>query len=131
MKRYMKVGGAAVLALSALLLSGCGGTASPQPTVTVTQQPTMSAEDGFLADLYSTDDIYISNMSDSELIMLGRQVCNVLDSGVTVKQMALSFIASGEFTNDQYPTIGRIIGASVYNLCPDYSYQIDQLTETY
>lgn len=120
----------AIVAMAGLLLTACGSTAAPAPTVTVTQMPMMSAEDTFLSDLNGTGDPIILSMSDSQLLQLGNGVCEVLDSGTTVKEMAFAFIASGEFTEDQYPTIGRIIGASVYDLCPDYAYQIDELTQT-
>ena len=122
--------------LTALLLTGCGAASEPAATVTVTEtaQPTtapMSDSDSYLAALYATGDITLANMDESSLINIGNSTCELLDEGVTVSTLAVYLVENGGFTTSQYETIGRIIGAAVYNLCPEYSYQIDQLTESY
>lgn len=137
MKRYTVIA-AVTLAATAFLVAGCGPStdSSPQPTVTVTEtaqpvqpvQPASNPDQDYLNRLRSLGDSTLNNAPDSSLVKIGHQICSELDQGITVTDIATYLVANGGFTNDEYTTIGRIIGASVYVLCPQYTYQVDQLT---
>ena len=131
MQKYL-----AGLGVTALLLTGCGSAASsPTPTVTVTETqsaaPVMSDDEVYIAGLRSLNDPFINNATDAQLIEIGHQTCDILDEGYTVVGLALFLVEQGDFTSAQYGSIGSIIGAAVLVMCPEYQYQIEQLSETY
>lgn len=118
---------------AALILTGCGSSSSGTPvdtvTETVTEEPAYvpTAEDDYLSRLATAGNPIIDNASDSELINLGYQNCELLDDGYTVTEVVEYMVTSGNFsTDDEYRFIGAIIGASVYALCPEYEGQVNE-----
>lgn len=121
----------AAAAVVSLTLTACGSASAPAPTVTVTEAPVSSPSDNYLNQLAATGDPTILAMADSDLLDIGNSTCEVLASGTTITEIAVYLVQNGGFTNSQYASIGRILGAAVYNLCPEYAYQINQLSNNY
>lgn len=135
MKKYLTVISiiVGILAL-ALILSGCSSNSgTPQATVTVTQEPTdtyeppvRTDEDVFIDDMRSVDNWIIDGNTDSDLIDLGWMVCSVLDEGYTIEDIVYELIGSGTVASDaEIEFAATLIVAAVYDLCPEYSNQVD------
>jgi hypothetical protein len=116
---------------AALILTGCSGSSgTPINTVTetVTEEPAYvpTAEDDYLSRLATAGNSIADSTSDSDLIDLGYQNCELLDDGYTVTEIVEYMTTSGKFsTNEEYSFIGAIIGASVFALCPEYEGQVN------
>lgn len=131
----LKIAGlVALLAVLALLLSGCGGgsNSAPAPTVTVTEEPTQdiheeiyTAEDEYLYDVRSVGNYYIDNLGDADLLEIGYLICDAFDAGATFDDLAYELVSSGTVNDDETIEYAAtlIAGASI-NLCPEYSYMV-------
>ena len=100
---------------------------TPDTQVDPTPAPVYSDTDYFVAEVRSAGNTYADNNSDRALIKVGKQVCNVLDQGYTVTDVATYLAQNGTSTdNDFYAFEGVVIGAAVRNLCPEYTDQLPQ-----
>lgn len=125
----------------ALLLSACGSESSePKPTVTVTEEatqepaPVLTDEQSYINNLRSYNNFYIQSNTDTDLINLGYTLCESLDNGYTVLDIVteLSYGSFGQQNagdEDAIQFAGLTIGAAVASFCPEYSYQVYELTE--
>ena len=122
-------------------LAGCGSSnnsatesVAPAPVDTYVA-PTLTPREQFLADLNSLGDPLISASSDSDLWSIATSNCNALDQGSSVTYLINYLISSGVMTNDNAQTIGEIIGASVKDVCPSHTQElqdfINQNSSTY
>jgi hypothetical protein len=77
----------------------------------------------FISYLRKADPNVFGNYSDQEIIDLGHQVCSELDSGVTVKDLAVRVLVN----NKDVAPAAHAIGASVGAYCPEYEGQVKEL----
>lgn len=112
----------AILPITALLLTGCSsGTAEPTATKTVYTQPELTTDEQFLIQVRSTYNQYAVASSDSDLIALAHQTCDIFDMGYTVDDIVNQLISSGNFTTqDEFEFAGLVVGAGVKYYCPEY-----------
>lgn len=130
--KKLKIAGlVALLAILALLLSGCGSSneSAPAPTVTVTEEPTediheqiYTAEDEYIYDVRSVGNSYIENLPDSQLLEIGYLVCDAFDAGATFEDLAYELVSSGTVNDDEtIEYAATLIAGAAINLCPEYS----------
>lgn len=133
MKKYISIV-AALFALTFVLGACSTNSGTPQPTVTVTQEPTdtyepptvYSDEEEFIYDMRSVDNWIINENTDAALIELGWGVCDVLDTGYTVEDIVYELVGSGTVATDaEIEFAGTLIAAAILDLCPEYSWQVD------
>jgi len=83
-----------------------------------------SVEDiALISYLRKADPPVFGNYSDQEIIDLGHQICSELDSGVTVKDLAVRVLVN----NKDVAPAAHAIGASVGAYCPQYKGQVEEL----
>lgn len=112
-------------------LSACGSSesTSSEPYVAPQDMDTNpSDEQGFIAAVRSVDNQIIAYGSSSDLLEIGQNVCNSLDSGETVASIAVTLAATQDTTEGEQAAFAIIAGAVIY-LCPEYKYQADNLQE--
>lgn len=138
MKKYIIT----ALVAAGLLLTGCGAGAS---TVTVTStetktetatplpfptEPTVADKEYMFLETVRNSGITWLMVADADqLLDLGYQTCQILDSGYTVDELiqalAMGFVEDGMGSDPElYEGTGFLIGASVAAFCPKYGYQI-------
>lgn len=132
MNKKLAIGGGIVASL--LLVGACAG---PTETTTATQErtdfaaaapeptSTWSVEDEFLSDVHSNGGSRIRNVSDEELLGMGYEICDLLDSGNSVMDLARAVAMNGTDDEAQVKAITAVIAGAVVNLCPEYSYQLE------
>lgn len=119
--------------MTTLSLSACGGSDEPAPTKTVYVQPESDAgkfgSDGegqqsateaeFLHDigLYTTPELRAQ--SDTDLINLGRIMCDAFDNGASLEQVVEAGQANGEGLSET--ALITVAAASVVNFCPEHN----------
>lgn len=105
--------------------SASSDTGTTQVDPAPAPEPVYTDEDYFITEVRSSGNSYVDNNSDSDLIKIGHQTCDVLDQGYTVTDVAQYLVENGN-SNDSafYEFEGIVIGAAVRNLCPEY---IDQI----
>jgi hypothetical protein len=138
-KKIMLGVGAVVLAVVAFVLGGSGSStdssSNPQPTNTYTpnEQPTVpsySSEDSFLAAVNGAGNSIVLTTSDSDLLNMGWGVCDVLDEGYTLDDIANELIYNSDLsTEEEFEAVGVIMAGAVSYLCPEYQYMIDDFIE--
>lgn len=85
-----------------------------------------SDESGYLGALRSLGNGVLAVGSNADLLEMGYNVCNALDSGQTVASVALQVGGSQDTAVGQEAAYGVIAGAVIY-LCPEYEYQAEAL----
>lgn len=85
-----------------------------------------SDESGYIAALHSVGNPVLEVGSRSELLEMGFNVCNALDSGETVSSIAIAIQASQDSEAGRQGGFAVIAAAVIY-LCPEYKYQADNL----
>ncbi len=124
--------GATALALT-LTLTGCSSSnagpdySQPAPTqdYVAPPAPEVTPEESYLIGVRANSNTYIRNASDAQLLEVGRTVCETLDTGVSVEELATYLVVnSGNEDDAYYEMMGITIGAAVLSLCPEYTYQI-------
>jgi PBP1b-binding outer membrane lipoprotein LpoB len=124
--------GATALALT-LVLTGCSTTSAgpdyvqPAPTqeYVVPPAPVVTPQESYLIGVRAEYNKYIEAASDIQLLEVGNTVCETLDTGVSIEELAVYLVASSGNEDDAYyEMMGITIGAAVMNLCPEYAYQI-------
>lgn len=85
-----------------------------------------SDEGGYLAALNSVGNPVLAVGSRSDLLDMGYNVCNALDSGQTVASVAVTVGGSQDTAVGQEAAYAVIAGAVLY-LCPEYKYQAEAL----
>lgn len=107
-----------------VMLSACSQTATT-PTVVVTKteqaitQPAPVDNTGAYIAAIRSGTTTMSSATDAKLVETGKQVCVSLDAGNSVGSVvsvATSVASNGEEAYD----LGFLIGAAVYNFCPEY-----------
>lgn len=117
-------------------LAGCGSSttsATTDTTTTVQDVPApvyVSPEDTFLNHLHSLGDSTIDSAYDSTLLSIGNNTCKALDSGSTVTDLVLYLVRSGSVDGIE-ESAGKIVGAAVLDLCPEYTSQLQDFTRQY
>lgn len=123
---------AAVLAASLFVLSACGSS-DAAPTVTVTEEmPTYEStpEQNYLDSLRATGNQFALSSSDADLINVGYQACEVLDSGYTLDELVTELVMSGNYTTtEETEFVGMTIGAAIREFCPHHSWQVGLVVE--
>ena len=116
---------AGIVALLAIL-TGCGSnnTASQPAPADTYVAPVVTPQDQFLSDVNSLNDPLIASTSDSDLWSMATATCDALDQGNTVSSLINYLATSGTMTSDNARTIGEIIGASVKDVCPAHTQQL-------
>lgn len=85
-----------------------------------------SNESGYLNAVRSVGNPVLAVGSNSELLDMGYNVCNALDSGQTVASIAITVGAAQDSTAGQEAAYAVIAGAVLY-ICPEYKYQAEAL----
>lgn len=85
-----------------------------------------SDESGYLGALRGLGNGVLAVGSNADLLDMGYNVCNALDSGQTVASIALQVGGSQDTAVGQEAAYGVIAGAVLY-LCPEYKYQAEAL----
>lgn len=122
-----------IVAISVAALAGCSSQTQPTPTVTITEQlpPPPSVDDGVVTNSQQFIDFVRDNggmygrvAQDSDILDLGRTICEGFDNGLSEDQMtyviAQALIENG-MNNDDGIQLGAalIVGAKNY-LCGPY-----------
>jgi PBP1b-binding outer membrane lipoprotein LpoB len=122
--------GATALALT-LVLTGCSTTSAgpdysqPAPEYVAPPVPEVTPQESYLIGVKAEYNKYIASAPDIQLLEVGNTVCETLDAGVSIEQLAVYLVAnSGNEDDAYYEMMGIVIGAAVMNLCPEYAYQI-------
>lgn len=111
--------------------STASDTVVTQPTPEDTYiAPTYTPEEQYLMDIHNVGDYTIDRQSDSALVELGHNVCSALDSGGTVIELVRYLANSGAIDGIE-ETAGVLIGASVRDLCPEYTGQVNDFINQY
>ena len=123
---------ALVAAFAALLLAGCSTTSSSDTVDTVAdnfqtqdyQAPVQTPEEQYLEDVKAQNNADLMDESDYDLLNVGYQTCEVLDSGYSIGEMVQYLLSDNPSESDiKYMSI--IIGNAVEYLCPEYMPQLD------
>ncbi len=85
-----------------------------------------SDEGGYLNAVRSIGNPVLAVGSTNDLLEMGYNVCNALDSGETVASVAMKVGAVQDTTAGQEAAYAVIAGSVLY-LCPEYKYQADAL----
>ena len=112
-------------------LSACGS----EESTPVTSEPYVAPQDtdtnpsdeyGYIAGIHSVGNPVLETGTRSELLEMGYNVCNALDSGETVRSIA-TMIQETQDTQNGREGGYAVIAAAVVYLCPEYKYQADNL----
>lgn len=138
-KKIMLGVGAVALAVLAFFVGNSSNNDSstpapkPQPTNTWTPEPEVpsySSEEEFLYAVNSMDNSVIAYTSDSDLLNMGWGVCDVLDEGYTLDDIANELIYNSDLsTETEFEAVGIIMAGAVSYLCPEYEYMISDFVE--
>jgi len=127
MKKISMAAAAAVLLFG---LAACGSSNTnnatsdtPAPVDTYVA-PVVTPHDQFLSDINSLGDPIISNTSDADLWSMATATCSALDKGNSVSSLMNYLISSGTMTSDNAKSIGEVIGASVKDVCPSHTQEL-------
>ena len=111
-------------------LSACGNDSTPttsEPYVAPQDYDTNpSDESGYIGAVRSVGNNVLAVGSNAELLEMGYNVCNALDSGETVGSVAIKVAAVQDTTAGQEAAYAVIAGSVLY-LCPEYKYQAENL----
>ena len=121
---------AAAAAVLLFGLAACGSSNTnnatsdtPAPVDTYVA-PVVTPHDQFLSDINSLGDPIISNTSDADLWSMATATCSALDKGNSVSSLMNYLISSGTMTSDNAKSIGEVIGASVKDVCPSHTQEL-------
>jgi hypothetical protein len=111
-----------IIGLSVIALSACtvevkensGGGQRPTDTTAYTP-PSQSVEDIYLEVVYDEYPFLYSQMGDSAMLQFGRTMCDSIDEGMTMGELAMMAVAE----NADAEMVGFILGAAVYAFCPE------------
>lgn len=118
----------ATLAVSTVLLSGCGKetiikevlvTAAPTTTeATLPQEPPKTKFDSYLEDVYSFS-AQARTWDESDLLEFGTIVCEAFTAGSSLNEIiaVLEKYSSGAYDDELF---AAVIMSSVENLCPQH-----------
>lgn len=133
MKKAPIIGGTISALALILALTGCSSPSAgpdysqPAPTqdYVAPVAPVVTPEESYLIGVRAYSNVYIQNASDIQLLEVGESVCSALDAGNSVTDV-ITYLAfnSGNEDDAYYEMAGLVIGAAVYNLCPEYISQI-------
>jgi hypothetical protein len=119
-------------------LSSDSGSSTATDTTTITEPapvetyvpPTYTPEEQYLIDIHGVGDYTIDAQSDASLVELGHNVCDALDSGTTVTGL-VQYLANSGAIDGIGETAGVLIGASIRDLCPEYTGQMNDFIDLY
>lgn len=127
-KKIMLMALGVLLIAGLVVLSGCSnGTATPEVTRTVTEQPaddtwndyTGGDEEAFLDAVNTNGNWVIQTTPDSEILDLGWTICETLDTGVSATEVIEVLIDTASTTDDA-EAFATIMAGAVVHLCPEY-----------
>lgn len=127
-----------LVAASTMFISGCASSATPVPTVTITESVevpatpstddgavTNSNEDLYLLGIKSMNNQILNRATDRELLEMGYSVCDALNAGYSVDDviefMAEEIARDGGASDTFLEAVGYIIGAADTALCPGFA----------
>jgi PBP1b-binding outer membrane lipoprotein LpoB len=127
-----------LVAAGTMFIAGCSSSATPVPTVTVTESvevnPTPSNDDGttinsnedlYLLGIKSMNNPILNRATDAELLEMGYSVCDALNAGYSVDDviqfMAEQIARDGGASDTFLEAVGYIIGAADTALCPGFA----------
>lgn len=130
---------ASSMAIAFLGIVACSSSATPSPTITVTQnapapslddpatqQAAPSNEELYLLALKSMDNPILNVATDHELLDMGYSVCEALNAGFTtndvIQYMAGEMATNGMTSDIEIEAVGYIIGAADNALCPSTTF---------
>ena len=110
------------IGLSILALSACtvevkdnsGGTERPVETAPYTP-PTQSMDELYLQTVYDEYPYLYTQMGDTQLLQFGSLVCDAIDEGMTIAELAMMAVDS--YADPEM--VGFIVGAAVVAFCPE------------
>ena len=125
MNKLIKWSVPAVLVLSLTACAGNSNQATSSNDATVQEQPQYQApapskEDVFFAYVSSE----FPDVDRATAVELGYTICQALSNGRSLLEIGQTGVNSG-FTPEQ---AGKLVGASIGALCPEYKYLVDQLS---
>lgn len=122
-----------VAALAVAALAGCAmPTAHPDDSKSAVQtapNTVVNPDDQYLAALHSQDNLILRSAPDQDLIVLGRKVCEVLDSGVSVNELAANLVSGLQSRGadaETYRAAGAIVGAAIPAYCPSHEAELQR-----
>ncbi len=123
MKKSIALGALALILASCTTETVIREVPATNPPAPQSTQPTYTAEDQFIDHVYANATGYIYN-SDAELVELGGLVCEALDAGNSVSDVAdtLELAAS---TNDDIALFAAIAVGAIWFFCPEYQADLD------
>lgn len=101
-----------VIAMSALLLTGCAGQAEATPKPTVSATP----EDAFATELREQVPDY-DRATDQQWLEVGQAVCKAYDAGATPNQV----VDSMQGQNVTADEAAALVVIAAETLCPEYA----------
>lgn len=123
---------ATLAALAAVLLAGCASQSSSDTVGSVNDSfnsqdyvaPAQTAEDRYLSDVHAANNMYLEDETDSDLLDIGYQTCDVLRSGYTVQELVQGLLSDNP-SDAQIEYESIIIGNAIEYFCPEYLNQIN------
>ena len=81
------------------------------------------AEENFLHSVHSQSDTFTKGRTDSDLVQLGHNNCDALDSGLTPDSVGTMMLTAEAKVGqrDKTEDIGAFVGASILTLCPQHT----------
>lgn len=123
-----------VAALAVVSLAGCA-TSTPvtvddsKNAVQTAPNTVVNPDDKYLAALHAQDNLILRSAPDADLVVLGRKVCEVLDSGVSVETLATNLVSGLQSRGadaETYRAAGAIVGAAIPAYCPSHEAELQR-----
>lgn len=123
---------AVLAALAALLLAGCSSSSSTDTVGSVSdsfqtedyQTPVQTPEEQYLSDVKAQNNPDLMDETDADLLQVGYQTCEVLDSGYSVQEM-VQYLLSDNPSESEIAYMSIIIGNAIEYFCPEYLPQLN------
>lgn len=118
------------VAAASLFFGGCGTKTvviERKPDTTAVQQPVITSntykdsETLYIEAVSSRYPTEVSSMGKKMVIDFGHLVCNAIDNGLTVEQLALM----ADSNNVDVEMVGYLTGAAISYLCPENQWFVD------
>lgn len=120
--------------LAVVALAGCS-TANPsypdnsKDAVQTAPNLNVNPDDEFLAVVHGQRNLILESAQDADLIVLGRKVCEVLDSGVSIQELAVRLVTGLQARgadSETYKAAGIIVGAAIPAYCPNHNAELQR-----
>lgn len=139
MKKYI----AAAMLTTAVVLAGCGTQSSSNKEVGSTEMPgtkateptykspstTVPKQDPIMSSYLRTMKDRFPWKTDSELIALGKQACDVIDVAGSITVAMLAIASDPTWSVEAAGDAAYTFGASVIAFCPEYTPELMRLAQ--